>query len=341
MVTKQEFPFFNIKKPNPFIRDWLFSFLQPLLSCYYGDKPKREAGMEKGSLFQNSILEAKLHPEIVAYYFKQWQDFRMAYHTHDATEIMYMISGVCQIDVQAKPLTTTTLTLKKGEFILLDANVPHRLIVEDHMPCRMLNVEFRFKQQEGTFPSMKELAASDDTLEGLLTSPYSFVVLSDPDEVYHALKSLILELDRPDNKNKMMIHLLFAQLLFRIARLRMEAINDSSQQSDPYVKQCMEFMHHNYDRDIQAKDIAKAVNLHPGYLHRIFKAQTGTTLTEYLTILRMEKAKMLLLQTDIPIMDISDYVGVGSRQYFHSLFKKHTKLTPTQFRNSMDTHKYF
>ncbi|MNC19886.1 Bifunctional transcriptional activator/DNA repair enzyme AdaA [compost metagenome] len=108
-----------------------------------------------------------------------------------------------------------------------------------------------------------------------------------------------------------------------------------------YVKQIIEFLHQNYDQPIQVGDVASAVNLHPGYMQRIFKTRTGKTIISYLTEVRIEKAKMLLLQTDVPILDISDYVGIGSRQYFHTLFKKYTGQTPTEYRNSMDTHFYF
>ncbi|WP_155983945.1 helix-turn-helix transcriptional regulator, partial [Paenibacillus sp. 1-18] len=71
---------------------------------------------------------------------------------------------------------------------------------------------------------------------------------------------------------------------------------------------------------------------------RIFKKHTGQTLTAYLTMLRMDKARMLLQQTDIPIQEIADYVGVGSRQYFHMLFKKHTGKTPVEYRSAVERH---
>ncbi|WP_019006727.1 helix-turn-helix transcriptional regulator [Cohnella laeviribosi] len=152
--------------------------------------------------------------------------------------------------------------------------------------------------------------------------------------MYYTLKSLVLELDRREAEENLAM-LLFAQLLIRIARLRAEAENKSPFGANPHVRKTVDFLYQNYDRPIQVKDIAAAANVHPGYLHRIFKAQTGQTLTEYLTALRMEKAKMLLLHTDVPVADISDYVGVGSRPYFHSLFKKHTNMTPLGFRRSM------
>ncbi|NOU68016.1 helix-turn-helix domain-containing protein [Paenibacillus sp. LMG 31461] len=291
-------------------------------------------------LFPALLPNQPCHPHVVAYYFKQWQGFHMPFHRHDATEIMYTIHGFCEIEIQLSTTKTERVRLKKGEFILLNANIAHRLIVEDDEPCRMLNVEFRFTPQQGVMPSLQQLAAEEKQLNSLLEVQTAYLVLRDPDEVYHVMKSLVLELDKPADKSESMIQLLFAQLLIRIARLRRESASSSLAQSEWYVKISMDYMHQNYDREIQVKEIAGAVNLHPGYLQRIFKAVTGQTLMAYLTEIRMDKAQMLLLETDIPIADISDYIGVGSRQYFHMLFKAHTQLTPTDYRKSMNTHKH-
>lgn len=290
-------------------------------------------------LFPALLTDHPCHPQVVAYYFKQWQGFHMPFHRHDATEIMYTIQGFCEVEIQLSPTRSEKVRLKKGEFILLDANISHRLIVEDDEPCRMLNVEFRFTAHQGVMPSIQQLAAEEKQLSSLLEVQTAYLVLRDPDEVYHVMKSLVLELDKAAEKSETMIQLLIAQLLIRIARLRRETVSSSRVQSEWYVKQSMEYMHQNYDREIQVKEIAGVVNLHPGYLQRIFKAVTGQTLMGYLMEIRMEKAQMLLLETDIPIADISDYIGVGSRQYFHMLFKAHTNFTPTEYRRSMNTHK--
>ena len=295
--------------------------------------------MSNACLFPSLVMDQPCHPQVVAYYFKQWQGFHMPFHRHEATEIMYTIQGFCDVEIQLTPKLTERVRLKKGEFILLDANIAHRLIVQDEEPCRMLNVEFRFAAQQGVMPSIQQLAANEQQLSTLLEVETSYLVLRDPDEVYHVMKSLVLELDKTNGKSDTMIQLLIAQLLLRIARLRRESVSSTFVQSEWYAQQSMDYMHQNYDREIQVKDIASAVNLHPGYLQRVFKTITGQTLMAYLTSIRMEKAQMLLLETDIPIADISDYIGIGSRQYFHMLFKTHTQLTPTEYRKSMNTHK--
>lgn len=331
--------------------------------------------MERGSLFRTGLLDGDYQPEITAFYFKQWNEMHMAFHRHDSTEIMYIISGVCRVEVRSGSAKGSSskvdgVSLKKGEFILIDANVPHRLIVEKESPCRMLNIEFRFSACKGSYPSLRQYF--EDGGEGvaiMASAPFDYIVMRDPEDIYYTLKSLVLELDRigheaPAARNgrgeigkiqhlggsaagmqqhgrlvqgqgQAMVRLLFAQLLISLGRLRQEHSASGQQEYDHYVKQCLNYLHENYDQDIRVQDVAGIVNLHPGYLQRIFKSHTGETLMQYLTRLRMDKAAMLLLHTDIPVADIADYVGIGSRQYFHALFKKHTGYTPVHYRNSL------
>lgn len=292
------------------------------------------------SLFKSRWLEEDVYPHIFAYYFKQWIDYSMNFHTHDSVEIMYVIAGECRIELagasaSASSKTDIRLQLKKSEFIILDGNMPHRLIVDEHSPCRMLNVEFDMRERRTSFPSLRQLSSEDSHVAELAAEPSSYLVLRDSNELYPVLKSLVLELDSREKQSDARTQLLFAQMMVTIAHIRSRALATGANPSDQYVKQSIEYMHHYYDRPIQVKDIAAAVSLHPGYLHRLFSAQTGRTMTAYLTELRMEKAKMLLRETDIPIADICDYVGVGSRQYFHAMFKKYTSHTPIAYRHSI------
>lgn len=255
----------------------------------------------------------------------------MEFHTHKEVEIMYVIDGKCIIDTKQE-----SFSMKKGDFILLDANVAHRLLVEKSNPCRMLNIEFSFVQTKGKLLSIKELASENKSLTQLLGLGYEYVVLKDPNEIYHTLKNVVLEMDKKQAENDLMVEILFAQLLIQIARMVVEGkVKDGEyQQTNVYVKKTIEYIHQNYDCDIQMKDVGKSVNLHPGYLHRIFKQQMGCTIMDYLTSHRIKKAKMLLADTEIPIIEISHYVGINSRQYFSLLFKRHTNKTPVEYRKS-------
>ncbi|MBD2846000.1 AraC family transcriptional regulator [Paenibacillus sp. IB182496] len=292
--------------------------------------------MANGSLFQPDLLQGSYHPSFVAYYYKQWGVYAMPYHRHEATEIMYILSGTCLVEVQETEGVSAKVTMKKGDFILLDSNVPHRLVVDGNPPCRMLNVEFRFEERsaDGSLPDIRELAEADTAIKSLVETAVSYLVLRDPDEVSHVLRSLVLELDAGGGDDRLMVRLLFAQLLLRIARLRELSGAQAIEDGDYYAARAIAYMHANYDQEIRVKDVAAAVNLHPGYLQRIFKRYEGSSVNAYLTQLRMEKAGMLLSRTDVPVADVADYVGVNSRQYFHTLFKKTYGQTPVAYRKS-------
>jgi len=271
------------------------------------------------------------HPEVVAYYYKEWRDFQMPFHSHEAIEIMYVISGSCHVEIENK-----MIPLKKGQFIIIDSYIQHRLIIEEGKPCRMLNIEFTLKNKCGTYPSIKQLSEENEHLKALLREEQPFIVLKDMESLDHTLKSLVLELDEKDDRNsEVIIQTLLSQLILKIARIVADAKKRTSLSTDIYIKKVINHIHHNYDTDLKVEDLASITFLHPSYLHRIFKESMNCTIMEYIKEIRMDKAKMLLAKTDIPITEISDYVGMNSRQYFSYLFKKTTGQTPRNYRKNL------
>ncbi|MGF7049816.1 AraC-like DNA-binding protein [Paenibacillus sp. DS2015] len=289
--------------------------------------------MYRFELFPELLLEKDCHPEVSAYYFKEWEGFEMvSFHTHDALEIMYVMDGICRVELRTTAEEEITeVTLKKGEFILIGAHMPHRLVVPG--TCRMLNIEFRFIDTGRRLPSMKQLAEQEESLAALFSNSSPFIVLRELHNIHLVFKNLVYELDTSKTGFEPMPQLLLSQLLIIIARLYQENLIESRSPQGMYVQQCIDYLHQNYDRNILIKDIAESVSLHPGYLQRVFKLKMGISIMEYLNVFRIEKIKMLLRQTEIPIADIADYVGIGSRQYLHMIFKKHTGLTPVEYRN--------
>lgn len=86
------------------------------------------------------------------------------------------------------------------------------------------------------------------------------------------------------------------------------------------------------DNNLGINRIAEQFDVHPSYLSRYFKEQSGETLTEYINKRRIEKSKTLLQQNDIYIKDISDMVGFFSISTFIRLFKKYEGITPSAYR---------
>lgn len=87
-----------------------------------------------------------------------------------------------------------------------------------------------------------------------------------------------------------------------------------------------------YASNLSLETIAKEVFVSPVYLSFLFKQVEGVNLTDYVTHVRMDKAKELLLSSNLKTYEIANRVGYQDEKYFSRLFKKRIGMTPTEFR---------
>lgn len=104
------------------------------------------------------------------------------------------------------------------------------------------------------------------------------------------------------------------------------------------VEKVISFLKEKYMMDLSLDDVASEVFLSSGYLSIIFKEETGYTVMEYLTKIRMKKAKELVMQTPaLKIKDISEQLGYNNVQSFIRYFKKHYGESPAMYRKQFET----
>jgi len=100
------------------------------------------------------------------------------------------------------------------------------------------------------------------------------------------------------------------------------------------IRQAKEYLEHHYtDPDLSLNEIAAQVNLSASHFSVVFSQEAGQTFKEYLTGLRIHKAKELLRMTALRSADIAYQVGYNDPHYFSSVFKKNTGLSPIEFRS--------
>jgi two-component system response regulator YesN len=94
-----------------------------------------------------------------------------------------------------------------------------------------------------------------------------------------------------------------------------------------------ELIHENIGMHQLSRDwLANAVFLHPDYISRLFKKETGLLISEYLQQKRIEYAKQLLTQTNQSVTDIALAVGYSNISYFSTTFKKIMRMGPIEYR---------
>ena len=78
--------------------------------------------------------------------------------------------------------------------------------------------------------------------------------------------------------------------------------------------------------------ITRELHVSEGHISHLFRKETGFSLTEYITNMRIEKAKELLLRTNDSITEICEQIGYNYQAYFTKVFREKTGLSPYQYR---------
>jgi AraC family transcriptional regulator len=98
------------------------------------------------------------------------------------------------------------------------------------------------------------------------------------------------------------------------------------------LRRAIEFIRENLAKDLNLSEIANSTGMSPFHFARAFKQSTGLTPHQHLTKMRIEKAKQLLAQSDLPIVEVCYEVGFQSQSHFTTVFRRLTGLTPRIFR---------
>ena len=115
----------------------------------------------------------------------------------------------------------------------------------------------------------------------------------------------------------------------------LEALKCSESEPADYssrIRLVVSYLQENYFCDISLQSVAEHFGIHKVYLARTFKAETGKTLNEMLSEIRIEKAKLLLTMTEDSTNDIAVTVGFNNSQSFYHAFKKETDMSPGEYR---------
>ena len=111
-------------------------------------------------------------------------------------------------------------------------------------------------------------------------------------------------------------------------------LNKREEKSGSIIEMAKNYIKNNYHKDISLDDVSREVNISPYYFSKLFKETTGENFIEYLTNLRMDKAKELLETTECSMKEICVRTGYSDPNYFSRSFKKNVGVTPTVYKEN-------
>jgi AraC-like DNA-binding protein/ligand-binding sensor protein len=122
---------------------------------------------------------------------------------------------------------------------------------------------------------------------------------------------------------------IFAQ---HLAMLSNQVLVQHENAEPPVIRRAKEFIIEHQSEDINLGQVARAVNTSTFYFCKMFKKVTGINFTDYLSRVRIEKSKNLLLNPNLRVSEIAFEVGFQSLTHFNRVFKKVLGQTPTDYR---------
>ena len=145
----------------------------------------------------------------------------------------------------------------------------------------------------------------------------------------NAIETILANVKTIENLREQAAKILFSALAFRDAQTR--------NQHAKLIQQARDYIASHYmNPDLSLNEVAAQVNLSPSHFSVVFAQETDQTFKDYLTEVRLQKAKALLRSTAFKATYIACLVGYNDPHYFSFVFKKNTGYSPTEFRGQAE-----
>lgn len=250
-------------------------------------------------------------------------DIESLSHHHREFEILYVIDGEAIYYIDTKEYK-----IKKGDIVIVPPYHIHRATIlanKNFSHCclcfdlKIINDEaLRTGFEEGTITTEPVICGdnqSASSISGYIMDAHSSVVA----------KKTGWELNVMGN-----LSLFFSKL--KETGLIWE--NSTERRKKNFCYSIIKYIDSNYNQTITSNDAAKALFMNNSYFCRKFKDNFGYCFQKYIEIYRIEKAKILLKTTALPICEIALSIGFNDFSYFSKIFKKSENCTPSQYRKA-------
>lgn len=259
---------------------------------------------------------SKLIVEVIhAEYYHCTGDWRLINEIDKFNKLYFIIEGegygkIDNVEFQVHP----------GQFILIPSNSIHSFHSYENKD--IVKYFCHFKSKTG-----------DLELFDFLEVPYS-VDVPNANSLIELFKQLIQSFTSNDYMAVLKENTALLQLImYYFEHVDNEEIRIAKTKSNEILSNVINYIANNLSKNININDLAELVYLHPNYFIKYFKKHMGSSPKNYMNKLRLEKAKELLLISELSIIDISKEIGYSDSCYFSKYFKKKTGFTPSEFRN--------
>lgn len=247
--------------------------------------------------------------------------------TQPAHEISVTLSGSIITSRQtASGKWRTSRTRGNGEVCLTPASQPFKGAWRGELECLMIMLEPLFVQQTASEQNFSGAVEFVEWYQG-----------RDP-IIQHVAMALLAEASTREPIGRMYAESLANTLILHLLKNYTVAgyRQDTAKGGLPGFKlrRAKEFINEHLEEDLTLQQVAEAVGFSQFHFNRAFRRSTGLTPQQYLTQQRINRAKELLSNGDLPLVEVGIQAGFKNQSHFTTLFRKFTALTPKAFREA-------
>src|SRR3954452_22095996 len=243
-------------------------------------------------------------------------------HAHSFYEVCYAFAGKGTFRILGNDCP-----VKDGDVFVAKPDETHEIVSSRSSPLGIYFWAFNLVRQQDHQPS--EVDRPIDQLLEALAAAKQHVTRADP-AIGRTLELMNREVATKRYGYGEAIRGLTAKLLVDSARavtgsVEIEQIDTPSPDAaQAAVRTAVRYLRDNLARPIEVRDVAAQVHLSERHLTRLFRRETGTSILEYLTALRIELASQLILDKSLSIKQVARAVGYPDPHYFTTLFGRRT-----------------
>lgn len=242
---------------------------------------------------------------------------RRDYHYHENYELFFMIKGKSEYFVKDK-----TYSIDENYIVLIPKNELHyNTYLTDKIERFVLNF------------------TEDLITPALLTRvkslfEYPIYLPRHPLYLKRLMSDIIGEYEKNDTLSADIIHCRLTEILTYLARNQSKPLPQKTEITHPAIVKLTNYINENYNKPLTLENAAKAFDMDRSYLSKLFHQNTGFTFKNYLSIIRIKRAKELLSDTSKPVTEIAYECGFDDSNYFSTAFKKAEGMPPLEYRRA-------
>lgn len=253
-------------------------------------------------------------------------------HAHTYIEMIYVYSGKVESIVNGKKVT-----LKEGDFCILDENIPHTLLETSQND---IIINFLMSKDYFTTAMLSRLSNDSIILKFLVSSLFenkqsnNYILVNCKNNLNPIIEEMLCEYYSPSMGSQDILDsyviIIFSKLLRYYQKNNVE---NNKFEKGAYIGSVLQYIEENHE-ECTLKSVAEEFNYNPSYLSRLIKEKTGTNFKNLLMELRFNKACILLRNTNLSIEEIINTVGYNNIGFFYEKFHAFYSMSPREYRNT-------